>query len=250
VAARHIIGHLLPDVIFGCLHQAIADHVPAEGASSNWQPQLRGGAAAVEPDSERANEATDFTMITFHSGGTGARPGKDGLSVTAYPSGVRSMPIETTEQTAPVVFWRKEYRTDSGGPGTWRGGLGQIMEIGSAENVPFAVLAMFERVDHPARGRNGGASGAPGWVGLGSGTRLRAKGHQTIPAGDRLRLLMPGGGGLGSAFKRNLVDVAADVRDGLVSVKAAAENYGVVVTADGEVDISSTQRLRSSKGQI
>jgi N-methylhydantoinase B len=244
VAARHIVGHMLPDLVLGCLNEAAPGRVPAEGASANWQPQLRGGAAAVDPDAEGGGRGSDFTVITFNSGGTGARPGKDGLSVTAFPSGVRSMPIETTEQIAPVLFWRKDYRTDSGGPGAWRGGLGQVMEIGSAEDAPFAILAMFDRVDHPARGRDGGDAGAAGWVGLASGERLRAKGHQTIPAGARLRLMMPGGGGLGRAFERDPAHVAADVRDGLVSLDAARHDYGVVCDAAGKVDDTATRSQR------
>jgi N-methylhydantoinase B len=244
VAARHIVGHMLPDLVLGCLNEAVPGRVPAEGASANWQPQLRGGAAAVDPDAEGGGRGSDFTVITFNSGGTGARPGMDGLSVTAFPSGVRSMPIETTEQIAPVLFWRKDYRTDSGGSGAWRGGLGQVMEMGSAEDAPFAILAMFDRVDHPARGRDGGGAGAAGWVGLASGERLRAKGHQTIPAGERLRLMMPGGGGLGRAFERDPAHVAADVRDGLVSLDAARHDYGVVCDAAGTVDDTATRSLR------
>jgi N-methylhydantoinase B len=246
VAARHIVGHMLPDLVLGCLNEAKSGHVPAEGASANWQPQLRGGAAAVDPDV--GSHGSDFSVITFNSGGTGARPGKDGLSATAFPSGVRSMPIETTEQIAPVLFWRKEYRADSGGPGVWRGGLGQVMEIGSAEDAPFAILAMFDRVNNPARGRDGGGPGAPGWVGLASGAALRAKGHQTIPAGDRLRLMMPGGGGLGRAIERSPARVAADVRDGLVSVAAASRDYGVVCDPAGIVDDSATTDLRKHAG--
>jgi N-methylhydantoinase B len=246
VAARHVVGHMLPDLVLGCLNQAIPNRVPAEGASANWQSQLRGGPGAIDPDTPITAGATDFNVITFNAGGTGARPGKDGLSATAFPSGVRSMPVETTEQIAPVLFWRKEYRPDSGGPGVWRGGLGQIMEIGAAEDEPFAILAMFERVDHPARGRDGGGAGAAGWVGCASGARLRGMGHQTIPVGDRLRLLMPGGGGLGAAFGRDPARVAADVRDGLVSPAAAARDYGVVVDQAGQIDMAGTARCRAA----
>jgi N-methylhydantoinase B len=126
--------------------------------------------------SETAAGGTPFNVLSFHSGGTGARPTKDGLSATAFPSGVRSVPVEIVESIAPVVVWRKEYRTDSGGPGRMRGGLGHVMEIASAENAPFAVFAMFERIEHPARGA-GGHDGAPGRVSLASGKPLRGKGQ-------------------------------------------------------------------------
>jgi N-methylhydantoinase B len=221
VAIRHVIGQVLPDVVFGCLHQALPEGAPAEGASALWVPQLRGGHGVGESGAN----ATPFNVLSFHSGGTGARPGKDGLSATAFPSGVRSVPVEIVESVAPVVIWRKEYRVDSGGAGRTRGGLGQVMEIGSAQNAPFAVLAMFERIEHPARGREGGLDGAPGRVSLASGAPLRGKGQQTIPAGDRLRLELPGGGGYGDPRERDPARVRADVEDGLVSPQAAARLY-------------------------
>ena len=223
VAIRHVIGHLLPDVVFGCLHQAMPSGAPAEGASALWVPQLRGGHGV----SDTAIGGTPFNILSFHSGGTGARPSKDGLSATAFPSGVKSVPVEIVESIAPVVIWRKEYRTDSGGAGLRRGGLGQVMEIGSAENAPFVVYAMFERIDHPARGRNGGHDGAAGCVSLVSGRLLRGKGEQTIPPGERLRLELPGGGGFGDPRERDPEKVKADVRDGLVSPEAAEKAYGV-----------------------
>jgi N-methylhydantoinase B len=222
VAIRHVIGQVLPDVVFGCLHQALPEGAPAEGASALWVPQLRGGHGVGESGAN----ATPFNVLSFHSGGTGARPDKDGLSATAFPSGVRSVPVEIVESIAPVVIWRKEYRVDSGGAGRMRGGLGQTMEIGAAQNAPFAVLAMFERIEHPARGREGGLDGAPGRVSLASGAPLRGKGQQTIPPGDRLRLELPGGGGYGDPRERDPARVRADLEDGLVSPQAAARLYG------------------------
>ena len=155
--------------------------MPAEGASRLLEPADAGRPGRDRPRCGGHRRRHRFTIITFNSGGTGARPGKDGLSATAFPSGVRGMPVETTEQIAPLLFWRKEYRPDSGGAGTWRGGLGQIMEIGSAEEQPFALLAMFERVDHPARGRDGGGNGAPGWVGLQLGHQAARHGPPDHP---------------------------------------------------------------------
>lgn len=227
VAARHVVGQMLPDVVLGCLDQALPDGVPAEGTSALWNPMLLGGHGVVEGDQAGARP---FAVNVFHSGGTGARVGKDGLSATAFPSGVRNTPVEITETISPLVVWRKHYRTDSGGPGERRGGLGQVMEIGHAEGGAFAVSAMFERVHHAPRGRRGGQDGAAGIVRLDDGTRLNAKGRQTIPAGRRLVMEMPGGGGLGDPHDRPRGEVARDVRLGLVSRARAAEDYG----ADGE----------------
>ena len=73
----------------------------------------------------------------------------------------------------------------------------QIIEMEHGDGAPFAVMALFDRIDHPARGREGGGAGAPGAIRLASGTVLKGKGKQIVPAGDRLILELPGGGGLG-----------------------------------------------------
>ncbi|MGH7052481.1 MAG: hydantoinase B/oxoprolinase family protein, partial [Stellaceae bacterium] len=129
VAARHTVGHMLPDVVFGCLHQVMEGGVPAEGASSLWIPQIFGGADLIDEvgTAGAGPEIRPFSTAIFHCGGTGARPGKDGLDVTAFPSGVRTIPVEATEAVAPVLFRRREFRDGSGGAGRWRGGLGQII---------------------------------------------------------------------------------------------------------------------------
>ncbi len=221
VAVRHVIGHLLPDLMMGCLGQCVPDRVTAEGSDCLWNPPLRGGSMV----SGQGAELPDFEVITFNSGGTGARPGRDGLDGTAFPSGVRTMPVEATENTAPVVFWRKELLPDSGGAGRTRGGFGQIMEIGTKGEHEFAVNAIFDRVGHAPRGRDGGGDGAAGLVHLKSGATLRTKGYQVIPAGDRLVLQLPGGGGMGPPAERDPALVARDVRDGLVSQTQAESAY-------------------------
>ena len=196
VLSRHIIGQMLPDVVFGCLRQAIPDRVPAEGTSCLWNITLRGQTG------DRLAGNYGFAMTFTSNGGTGARPEKDGLSATAYPSGVRGTPVEIAEQIMPVIFWKKEYREDSGGAGRTRGGLGQSMEIASAIGQPFELLAAFDRIDHPPRGRAGGESGAAGSIGLADGTRLKGKGAQMINPGQRLVIETPGGGGLGDPATR------------------------------------------------
>ena len=246
VALRHIMGHMLPDTLFGCLNQALPGRVPAEGAACLWNLHLAGGSGEVEAPPEELAEATRFTVIGFHAGGTGARPGKDGLSATAFPSGVRNVPVEVSEAISPLVFWRKEYRTDSGGPGAARGGLGQVMEIGTVEAAPFAISAMFDRVEHPPRGRDGGTDGRAGVVRLASGKRLKGKGKQTIPKGERLVLEMPGGGGLGRPDARAPEQVARDVRRGLVSLEAARQVYRVALTPEFTVDAAATAALRAA----
>ncbi len=226
VSVRHVIGHLLPDLMMGCLHQAVPARVAAEGSACLWNPPLRGGAQVSGQARGNRPVVADFEIITFNSGGTGARAALDGLDATAFPSGVRTMPVEATENVSPVVFWRKELRPDSGGAGRTRGGCGQVMEIATKGDLEFAVNATFDRVMHPPKGRDGGADGAPGRVTLKSGKVLRPKGFQIIPDGDRLILEMAGGGGMGDPAERDPAKVARDVRDGLVSADEARAVYG------------------------
>jgi N-methylhydantoinase B len=194
VSARHIVGQMLPDVVFGCLRQAIPDRVPAEGTSCLWMITVRG---------EDARSGARFATTVVTNGGTGARPGIDGLSATAYPSGVRGTPVEIVESMTPLLFWRKELREGSGGRGTWRGGDGLELEIENRSGHTLDLLAAFDRIEHPPRGCDGGADGAAGELALkNSGRTLAGKGTQQIPAGEILSIRTPGGGGLGDPAKR------------------------------------------------
>jgi N-methylhydantoinase B len=250
VSVRHVIGQLLPDLMMGCLHQVVPDRVAAEGSSCLWNPPLRGGSAVSGQEGGNRRVLPDFEIITFNSGGTGARPQRDGLDSTAFPSGVRTMPVEATENVAPVIFWRKELRPGSGGPGRSRGGFGQIMEIGGKDDLEFACNAIFDRISNPPKGRDGGGNGAPGRVELKSGATLRTKGFQIVPDGDRLMLYLPGGGGMGNPAERDPALVARDVRDGLVPAESALQDYRVALTPDGTVDEAATARLRMSGDSI
>ncbi len=211
VSSRHVIGQMLPDVVFGCLRQVIPERVPAEGTSCLWNLNVRGRTHAG------AQGNYGFAMAVTSNGGTGARFDKDGLSATAYPSGVRGTPVEIAETQTPLIFWKKELRPDSGGNGRTRGGHGQIIEIESGVDASFEILAAFDRIDHPPRGRDGGGNGAAGYVGLKSGKKLKGKGFQEIPAGDRLVVLTPGGAGIGDPAERDPALLSRDIEEELVS---------------------------------
>ena len=229
VCSRHIFGQMLPDVVFGALTQAVPERVPAEGAACLWNVTMRG-------ETDRAANQTSgalFAVTAVCNGGTGARPTKDGLSATAYPSGVRGTPVEINESVSPVVFWRKELRPGSSGHGRYRGGLGQIIEIESAIGKDFELLASFDRVTYPPRGRYGGHNGDRGGVRLASGAALNGKGTQRIPAGERLILHTPGGAGFGDPHERDPAAVAADVAAGRISRETAMAVHGVDVAAHG-----------------
>lgn len=210
VSLRHVIGHMVPDLVLGGMAKAMPGKIQAEGAAALWNIHI-----SARPQEGREGRHSEVLM--FNSGGMGARPTLDGLSATAFPSGVHTMPIEATEHTGPIVVWRKELRPDSGGDGQYRGGLGQIIEIAPAEGHEFDFSAMFDRISTPARGRDGGEPGAPGVVKLDDGTKLRPKGWQHVPAGRKLILELPGGGGFGNPKDRPLSDRAADIKKGYIT---------------------------------
>ena len=224
VSARHSIGQMLPDVVLGCIDQIVPGVAPAEGASCIWNPVFLSGMA--ESGANTANE--DFVINPIFNGGTGARAQKDGLATTAFPSGVRTTSAEVNEATSPLVIWLKEYTPDSGGVGAQRGGLGQTIEIGHRHEAGFVISKMFDRIEHPARGRNGGGPGQPGAVYVIDGDvrkDLPGKGRDEIPAGMRLVMQTPGGGGSGVLEDRSDLAIAQDVEAGLVQQETASKEF-------------------------
>jgi len=211
VSVRHVLGHFVTDLCLGAIAQALPDVVPAEGAGALWNFQA--SARSADP----AALLPPVEMLMFNSGGTGARPSLDGLTATAFPSGVMTMSAEATEQVGPIIIWRKEIRENSGGDGKFRGGLGQIIEVGPTDGYHFEFSAMFDRVDNPARGRAGGGDGAAGKVYLDDGTPFSAKGKQLVPADRKLILELPGGGGFGDPSERDADATENDKKQGYVS---------------------------------
>jgi N-methylhydantoinase B len=216
VTARHVIGQMLADAVFGCLAQALPGKVQAESAGSIWILSLNSAHGRV-PASETAN-SQNFGIISIALGGIGGRPGKDGLSTMAFPSGIGGIPIEITEAQCPLWFKEKQYLPNSGGAGEWRGGLGQRIEILNRQAAPFTIsAATFDRIKNAAQGRGGGRPGSLGLAKRGSGTRLPDKGIHLIAKGDSLIVELPGGGGFGDPAKRRTELVAADLKAGLTT---------------------------------
>ena len=241
VALRHIVGHFVPDAIYAALDQLLPNTVPAEGAGClcNFQVSVRPRTDTTAPIGTRRAE-----VLTFNSGGAGARPLHDGLNATAFPSGVMTMPIEATEHTGPVIIWRKELRPDSGGAGKYRGGLGQYMEVGAQEGHEFDFQAMFDRVDHPARGRQGGENGAPTTIAQDDGSKMNGKGKQFVAHGRRVVLALPGGAGYGPVSERDPELVKRDLARGYITAETAERDYGM---AKG--DIAAIQAA-VAKGEV
>lgn len=247
VQSRALMGQLLPDLMLGCLAKIVPQKVMAEGAARLWSIGIAGGLGRVKADPAALAKSRSFDVSVFQSGGMGARFGQDGLSATAFPSGVRNIPVELTETYAPVVYRRKEYRQDSGGPGRFRGGLGQTIEITGNLPLPFAVSTSFDRMAFPARGREGGHPGAEGRLHLSTGQALNGKGYHQIEPGQSIVIEIPGGGGYHDPLTRDPELVARDVRNGLVSKEQAEMAYGVRLDANGALDAEATRLLRADR---
>ena len=215
VASRHSIGHFLPGVIFGALAPAMPGKLMACGADPIWISVWQGKwPVSQEP----------FTFSLFQCGGTGARATKDGLNTTGFPSGVAGVPAEILESLTPLVQHLRELRTDSGGPGTYRGGLGQWTEVSYR-----GVSALCDRTRFPATGLDGGESGTFGEFLVNNTIRPQPKAFIPLVPGDRVQLNLPGGGGYGDPFRRSLELVLNDVINGYVSLEAAEREYGVII---------------------
>ena len=221
VASRQVIGHFIPSAIFAALSGAMPGRLMAPGADPIWLSVWRG-------------QNPPFTLTVFQVGGTGARPTKDGLNAVGFPSGVAGVPAEVIESLSPVVLKRRELRADSGGPGTWRGGLGQLTEFARRGTGKWSVSSIADRTEFPAPGLLGGKAGARGEVSMDDGKKLHAKALKDLADSDVVHVNLPGGGGYGDPFERDPQKILWDVIEGYVTAEAAEKNYGVAIRYQGD----------------
>jgi N-methylhydantoinase B len=189
-------------------------------------------------------------------GGWGAKHNEDGMSATVCMNDgdTHNHPIEQMEAKFPLLFERHCLREDSGGAGRYRGGLGteQVVRVRSTITMNVQVDRMHCR----PWGLEGGLPGA------GNQVMLRLAGvektdlpnakvlTQRLQKGDAFTLRAGGGGGFGPPRERDCHKVAYDVRQGYVSLRAAAELYGVALDETTlEVDEPATARLRAAMAQ-
>ena len=218
VNARQLIGHFLSAAVFGALAQAIPDRVIADSGS---QPTLR------LLFTGKGLEGEKFSSVLFANGGMGARPDKDGLSCIPFPTNSSCGSIEIQESILPLLFWKKEFLRDSGGPGKFRGGLGQEIVIQVRGKEPIRVSILTDRHHHPAQGLEGGMAGTPTRIVLNEGQSVHPKSQSILKPGDRLKVHYAGGGGFGPSGERARGMVDKDLKEGLISPETARMIYGV-----------------------
>jgi N-methylhydantoinase B len=248
VAARHLLGHMIPCTVFGALAKAVPGTLMAGGAESSWLTVWRG----TWPGSARL-----FTFTLFQSGGAGARATKDGLQTNGFPSGVAGVPAEVFESRTPLVMHRKELVPGSGGPGRFRGGLAQATDVTYRGDGHWGVSTLIERTRFAGSGLDGGHDGSLGAFRLADGTEPPAKRLVPLAVDARVSLILPGGAGYGDPRSRPVAAVLDDVVLGFVSVDSAARDYGVAVRYTGgpdrlvrlpahyEIDEAATAALRA-----
>jgi N-methylhydantoinase B len=196
VAARHVVGQFLPFAVFEALSSVVPHARMAPGSGNVWLTTVRGMQSVDGTDEE-------FVSVFFASGGTGARPDRDGLSTTSFPSGIATTPAEVIEASSPVVIEEKSLREGSGGAGRRRGGLGQRIRVSVRSGYPWRISCLADRLHNAAPGLDGGGPGAPGGFLLPDGIQADPKLSTWIPADGTVTLDLPGGGGLGPPQERS-----------------------------------------------
>ncbi len=214
------------DTILKALAPVLPEQIPAAHKGDMGGCSIGG----YRPDGRR------FLLMNIFGGGWGGRPHEDGefASVSICQGDVRSAPIELQEIQYPFLIERFALRTDSGGAGRHRGGLGVDLTYRALQ--PCVANVNCERTKDPPWGLDGGKPGA-----VNEATLIRADGGErklkkatgvTMQAGDRLIFSTAGGGGWGDPQRRDRQSVATDVRAGYVSREAALRDYGFAVTDD------------------
>ncbi|MCG8548213.1 MAG: hydantoinase B/oxoprolinase family protein [Alphaproteobacteria bacterium] len=241
VGVRHATAVRVNDLINGVLGQALPEVMPA----------ANGGAMVpiVFAQDDQATGETRVAVVQPMVGGTGARQGSDGVDGRdSSISNLANNPIETIEHSIGVRILEYGVRPDSGGPGQWRGGVGVRLVFEVLAESGQVLGRGMERFRFRPWGTQGGRHGAPMRVMLNEGGKQeRELGRlDVLPvrAGDVLTVLMPGGGGYGDPLRRDPEAVMQDVQGGLVSTTSAAEDFGVILTAEG-VDFEATRARRA-----
>jgi N-methylhydantoinase B len=208
------------DTILKALAPALPDRIPAAHKGDMGGCSIGG----FRPDGRR------FLLMNIFGGGWGGRPHEDGesASVSICQGDVRSAPVELQEIQYPFMIERFALRTDSGGAGQHRGGLGVELTYRALQKAITNVNC--ERTKDPPWGLHGGRPGAVNEAVLirrdGSAERLKKATGVPMEPGDRLTFLTAGGGGFGDPHARDPAAIADDVAKGYVSVEAARRDYG------------------------
>ncbi|HWV80344.1 MAG TPA: hydantoinase B/oxoprolinase family protein [Hyphomicrobiaceae bacterium] len=212
---RHAMGHFVTPTIYGALAEAAPDRVHADSGMMN-----------LITFQGRRRDDRAFSCLYFAAGGYGALENLDGWATLPHPSNMAVVPVEIWETLTNMTIESKRLLTDSGGPGKWRGGLGQEVVLRNDTGHTLTMLGMGNRMEFPARGQFGGGAGTLR-VHAVDGKPVHAKGRIDVAPGSRITVTEAGGGGFGDPRQRDRASIASDLADGFISAHAARTIYGV-----------------------
>jgi N-methylhydantoinase B len=230
---RTIVVHNVCAAIWQAMSPLVPEHVIPERLTAHfggiWTFRFRGVYREPPSNYRRGGPghlSGPYTETYFASGGMGALATSDGRNTVSMPVNCWNIPIEVMEGRAPVVFEEKRLLPDSGGPGTYRGGLGQRVRVRALSDEPIDfIVGTVDRIDHPPFGLAGGEAGGGGRLDI-DGVPVDRRVPHKMELGQVLTACMPGGGGFGPASRRDRDALERDIALGYVTPEAARERYG------------------------
>ncbi len=252
-AATTFGNHLCPpnaDAIIRALSEVIPDRITA-----GWNQLLCYLTTGF--DSRKNDKYVDigFLGLKGGSGGTRGVDGYDHIGMIDASGGVLDQDYEMFEQQTPHLLILHEFWKDSAGAGQFRGGLGveTMFKIGGRNTT---VVTFGDGDVEPAFGLFGGKKGTLNKIEImypdGEVYKTTTKDLvEKVPNGAILFQQAGGGGGYGDPFKRPAKKVAEEIKNGIISIEKAKEDYGVVIDPETyEVDKKETEKIRGNKKSI
>jgi N-methylhydantoinase B len=215
VKARAKTTNNLNQVLFGALWPIFGERVQASNGAI-WPFVLNGTDA----------EFGHFLVDMLPHGGRGALPTMDGMLPVSYPNNSTITPCEVIESQAPIRFLKKALRPDSGGPGEFRGGLGQVIAFQHIGSDPIIFNLTPDRLTTLPRGLHGGRPGRIGEVYINGARTYRFPPIELRP-GDVVELHIAGGGGFGPVERRAQDRILRDLAFGYITPQSAEKDYGM-----------------------
>jgi N-methylhydantoinase B len=235
------VSQRIAEAVFAALVDALPDRVTAAPAGTSGNFALGG---------HNAEKGQDFVMYQLSGGGYGGNADHDGLTNGCSTIGIsKAPPIEIMEQSFPVLYHRYALREGSGGAGCHRGGFGLEYEV-ELRHAEARASFVMDHGRYGPQGVRGGKDGAVNTVTVWRNGEASVPPHlskqQDIPlqSGDRVVVATPGGGGYGDPLTRDPDAVKMDVMLERYTHDQAKEWFGVIITTDGEVDITATSEQR------
>lgn len=242
VGMRSLTCALSQIATLGVFSLAMPDRLPANSPGGNSIMNIRTQTAS-------RSVVASLGPVGGGAGGTPRHDGPDGSGgLSAF---LKNTPIEINEAEVPIRFHRYGLAQDSAGAGQYRGGLATEMAFEIFSPNTTITARNRNRSVFASAGVMGGQSGALSYFRTLRDGRVINHGNTDVigaEPGDVVEVRGPGAGGYGLPLQRDPEAVLRDVRCGFLSLNAARQQYGVVIS-DNQLDQSATARLRAAMPQ-